>query len=115
MASSGVAEPVTSANMFDQALIAEQRISEAIERIGGQPARALRILGGLEDGTVGLSLAERRKRAGQVLGTKSRPVSGATFLKHYERGLVQDLGVEAWRAPHLGYHLRRSGDQNTDA
>jgi len=108
---------VTSANMFDQALIAEQRISEAIERIGGQPAQALRILSGLEDGTVGLSLAERRKRAGQVLGTKSRSVSAATFLKHYEPGLVLDLGLEMWRdessysdAGQQSNSLRRTGD-----
>ena len=97
MTASGVADPTTSANIFDQALIAEQRVSKAIERIGGQPTRALRILGGLEDGTVGLSLTERRKRAGQVLGTKARPVSAATFLKHYEPRLVLDLGMEVWR------------------
>jgi hypothetical protein len=44
-----------------------------------------------------LSLAERRRRAGQVVGTKNRSISGTTFLKHYEMGLVRDLGVELWR------------------
>ena len=88
-------------DVFDRALKAEQRITEAVVRIGGKPAEALRILGGLDDGTMGFSLQLRRKLAGQMLGTKSRPVGAATFVKNYEPGLVRDLAVEVWRSQHV--------------
>lgn len=84
-------------NLFDRALTAEEKLSEAISRIGGKPAEVLRILGGFDDGTVGLSLQQRRKLAGRLLGTKARSVSAATFVKNYELNLVRDLAVEVWR------------------
>src|SRR5262249_40850136 len=86
-----------SRSLYDRALVAEGRIAAAVERIGGRVAAALRVLLGLENGTVGLGLQERRRLAGQGLGTRSRPVSGATFAKNYEMSLVLDLAVEIWR------------------
>jgi len=86
-----------SRSLYDRALVAEGRIAEAVERIGGKAGQALRVLLGLDDGTVGLSLTERRRRAGQVLGTRSRPVGGATFAKNYEVGLLRDVAMEVWR------------------
>ncbi len=86
-----------SPDVFDRAMEAERQIAEAVARIGGKPAQALTILCGLDDGTVGLSFQQRRKLAGQVLGTTNRPVSAATFVKNYEPGLVRDLAVEVWR------------------
>lgn len=82
---------------FDRALQAEAKVAEAITRIGGKPAQALRIVCGLDDGTLGLKLVERRKLAGHVLSRPGRPVSPATFVKNYERLLLRDLAVEMWR------------------
>ena len=87
-----------SRGLYDRALVAEGRIAEAVERIGGKPAQALRVLFGLDDGTVGLSLQERRKLAGQILARKARLVSEVTFAKNYEKILIRDLNVELWRA-----------------
>lgn len=88
---------VPSRNLFDQALVAEAKIAQAIDRIGGKQAVALRVVCGLDDGTVGLSLQERRKLAGKVLSRPRQLVSAATFVKNYEPGLVRDLAVEVWR------------------
>lgn len=86
-----------SRTLFDRALAGEAKIAQAANRIGGKQAEALRVVCGLEDGTVGLSLQQRRKLAGLVLGTRTRPVSAATFVKNYEPILMRDLAVEVWR------------------
>lgn len=87
----------TSRSVYDRALVAESRVAVAVERIGGRPAQALRVLLGLDDGTVGLPLQERRKLSGHILSRKGRLVSRATFAKNYEGVLVRDLAVEVWR------------------
>jgi hypothetical protein len=84
--------------LFDRALTAEAKIAQAIERIGGRQAQALRILCGFDDGTVGLSLQERRKLAGSAVSRPRQHVSCPTFVKNYEPGLVLDLAVEVWRS-----------------
>jgi hypothetical protein len=68
-----------------------------IDRIGGKQAEALRVVCGLEDGTVGLSFEERRKLAGKVLSRPKQAVSWQTFVKNHEPRLVRDLAVEVWR------------------
>lgn len=87
-----------SRTLFDRALVAEAKLAQAVDRIGGKQAEALRVVCGLKDGTVGLPLQERRKRAGKVLSRAKQQVSAATFVKNYEPGLVRDLAVEVWRA-----------------
>jgi hypothetical protein len=94
------AQADASRTLFDRALIAEAKIAQAVECIGGKQAEALRIVCGLEDGTVGLSLQERRRRAGKVLSRPKQAVSWQTFVKNYEPGLVRDLAVEVWRGAH---------------
>jgi hypothetical protein len=86
-----------SRTLFDRALVAEGKIAQAVERIGGRQAEALWVVCGLEDGTVGLSLQERRRRAGKVLSRPKQAVNWQTFVKNYEPGLVRDLAVEVWR------------------
>lgn len=86
-----------SRTLFDRALVAEAKIAQAAGCIGGKQADALRVICGLEDGTVGLPLQERRKRAGRVLGRPKQQVSAATFVKNYEPRLMRDLAMEVWR------------------
>lgn len=86
-----------SRTLFDRALVAEAAISQAADRVGGKSAEALRIVCGLADGTVGLSLRERRTVAGKVMGRPKQAVSWQTFVKNYEPRLVRDLAVEMWR------------------
>ena len=86
-----------SRTLFDRALVAEAQIAQAVDRIGGKQAEALRVVCGLKDGMVGLPLQERRKLAGKVLNRAKQAVSWHTFVKNYEPGLVRDLAVEVWR------------------
>jgi hypothetical protein len=82
------------ADDYTRALVLEQILSEAVDRLGNGPyGKAASLLLGTASEARGLLLKVRRRLAAEELG-----VLPSTFRKNYERALIEDIAVEIWRA-----------------
>lgn len=82
-----------SEQSYEQALILERILIEALNRLGGGPyGIAASLLFGAHSLTRGRLLKDRRRYAAQEL-----EVLPSTFRKTYEGAIIQDLTVEVWR------------------
>lgn len=71
----------------------EATIRAAVDSIGGPDAAALSKLLGLEPGTLGKHLSQRREAAARVLG-----IEADTFRRTRQRALLWDLAMEIYHA-----------------
>lgn len=71
----------------------EATIRAAVDSIGGPDAAALSKLLGLEPGTLGRHLSQRREAAARVLG-----IEADTFRRTRQRALLWDLAMEIYHA-----------------